>query len=60
MESELPVCDKPYHMNNGFQQMWVEIQNLWNQALYTVTKTYHFSFLLQVRVLILHCNADYI
>jgi len=21
-----PVCDKPYHMNNGFQQLWVEIK----------------------------------
>jgi len=30
----LPVCDKPYHMNNGFQQMWVVIQNLWNHALW--------------------------
>jgi len=23
----LPVYDKPYHMNNGFQQMWAEIKN---------------------------------
>jgi len=23
IESALPVCDKPYHMNNGFQQLWV-------------------------------------
>jgi len=30
--SVLPVCDKPYHMNNGFQQMWAEIENLWNHA----------------------------
>jgi len=25
IESVRPVCDKPYHMNNGFQQMWPEI-----------------------------------
>jgi len=25
-------------MNNGFQQMWVEIKNLWNYALYVVPK----------------------
>ena len=27
------VCYKPYHMNNGYQQMWAEIKNLWNYAL---------------------------
>jgi len=32
IESVLPVCDKPYHENNGFQQMWAEIKNLWNYA----------------------------
>ena len=33
VESERPVCDKPYHMNNGFQQMWAEIgEKLWNYA----------------------------
>ena len=25
IQSVLRVCDKPYHMNNGFQQMWAEI-----------------------------------
>jgi len=25
IESILPLCDKPYHMNNGFQQIWAEI-----------------------------------
>ena len=39
MESVLPVCDKPYHMNNGFQQMWAEIKNLWNNALYSINET---------------------
>ena len=34
-KSVLPVCDKPYHMNNGFQQMWaeIEIEKLRNYAL---------------------------
>jgi len=32
LESVLPVGDKSYHMNNGFQQMWAEIKNLWNHA----------------------------
>jgi len=27
-----PVCDKPYHMNNGFQQMWAEVNKLWNYS----------------------------
>ena len=27
-ESVLPVCDKPYHMNNGFQQMWAKIKKM--------------------------------
>ena len=35
LESVLPVCDKPYHMNNGFQQMWAEIKNVWKHALHT-------------------------
>jgi len=26
IESVLPVCDKPYHTNNGFQQTWAEIK----------------------------------
>ena len=30
----LPVCDKPYHVNNGFQQMRAEIKNLWNHVLF--------------------------
>jgi len=30
IECVLPVCDKPNHMNNGFQQMWAEIKHLWN------------------------------
>jgi len=33
IESVLPVCDKHYHMNNEFQQMWAEIKNVWNHAL---------------------------
>ena len=33
IDSVLSVCDKPYHMNNGFQQMWAVIKNLWNHAL---------------------------
>jgi len=32
IETILPVCDKPYHMNNLFQQMWAEIKFLWNHA----------------------------
>ena len=36
IECVLPVCDKPYYMNNGFQQMWAEIKTLWNYALSTV------------------------
>jgi len=24
IECVLPVCDKPFHLNNGFQQMWAE------------------------------------
>jgi len=32
IECVLPVCDKPYHMNNGFQQMWTEIKKMWNHA----------------------------
>jgi len=32
IERVLPVCDQPYHMNNGFQLMWVEIKNVWNHA----------------------------
>jgi len=34
IESVLPVCDKPYHMNNGFQQMWADIKNVWNHLLH--------------------------
>jgi len=26
IETVLPDCDKPYHMNNGFQQMWVRLK----------------------------------
>ena len=26
LENLLPVCDQPYRMNNGFQQMWAEIK----------------------------------
>jgi len=33
IESVRPVVDKPYHMNNGFQQMWPEISKLWNHSL---------------------------
>jgi len=33
IESVLPVCDKPYHMNNGFQQIWAEIKKMWNHTL---------------------------
>ena len=33
IESVLPVCDKLYHMDNGFQQMWGEIETLWGRAL---------------------------
>jgi len=33
IESVLPVCDKPYHTNNRFQQMWAEINKLRNHAL---------------------------
>jgi len=29
----LPVYDKPYDMNNEFQQMLAEIKNVWNHAL---------------------------
>jgi len=32
IENVLPVCDKPYHMNNGFKQMLAEIKKLWNHA----------------------------
>jgi len=32
--SVLPVCDKPYHMNNGLQQMWADIKYLWNHVLW--------------------------
>ena len=28
IECVLPVCDKSYHMNNRFQQLWAEIKNL--------------------------------
>jgi len=24
------LINTPYHMNNGFQQMWAEIKHLWN------------------------------
>ena len=34
IKSVIPVCDKPYHMNNGFQQMWVGIKKLWNYAMH--------------------------
>jgi len=27
-EIVLPVCDEPYHTNNGIQQEWEEIQSL--------------------------------
>ena len=26
IESVLPFCEKSYHMNNGFEQMWAEIK----------------------------------
>ena len=29
-----PDCDKPYHIHNGFQQIWVEIKSLWKHALW--------------------------
>ena len=32
--------DKPYHMNNRFQQMWAEIKNLWNYALICSIRMY--------------------
>jgi len=32
IENVLPVCDKAYHMNNRFQQMWAEFKKLWNYA----------------------------
>jgi len=38
-EIVLRVWAKPYHMNNVFQQMWAEIENLWNHALVTGTST---------------------
>jgi len=38
IEIVLPVCNKPYHMNNGFQHMWAEIKILWNHALDKVTR----------------------
>jgi len=28
IECVLHDCDKPYHTNNGFQQMWAEIKNV--------------------------------
>jgi len=37
---------EPYHMNNGFQQMWAEIKNLFNHAyvpLYVQHVTVKFS-----------------
>jgi len=34
IEYVLPGCDKPYHINNGFQQMWADIENVWTSALY--------------------------
>jgi len=40
-ECVLPVCDKPYHINNGFQQMWAEIKNLLNHALFYVLQQCH-------------------
>ena len=36
IESILPVCDKPYHMNNRFHQIWAEIKMLWNYACHFV------------------------
>jgi len=33
IERVFSVCDKPYQMNNGFQQMWADTNNLWNYAL---------------------------
>jgi len=33
IKSVRPVCDKPYHMNTGFQQMWAEIKKCGNHAL---------------------------
>ena len=32
-ESVLPVCDKLYLRNNGFQQIWTDIKKMWNHAL---------------------------
>ena len=46
IESVLPVCDKPYQMNNGFQQMWAEIKYLWNHALANSLVIFHSG----------HCN----
>jgi len=32
----ISVCNKPYHMNNGFQQKCAEIKSLWNHALFFI------------------------
>jgi len=48
IESVLPDCDKPYHMNNGFQQMWAEIKKLRNCPLPIYNKTLSVSIHFQV------------
>jgi len=37
----VPVCDKPYYMNNGFQQNWANIKM---QNLFILTIDYSTSF----------------
>jgi len=34
--AELHFQYKPYHMDNSFWQMWSEIKNLWNHALFFI------------------------
>jgi len=36
IEIVLSICDKHYHMNNRFQQMWAEIKYLWDNALFQI------------------------
>ena len=42
---ERPVCSKPYHTNNGFQQNGEEIKKLWNYALLKQNKILDYKLL---------------
>jgi len=51
----LPVCDKPYHMNNEIQQKCEEFKNLRNYALSFTSDTCEEAVAFRVKRLVQQC-----